>query len=101
MNVQIFLCRHRGGGIPDALVRLTVMRKGHRAAKSGASLPTETGGGSNGAVQESDGTSGTGASLRRSGAAFAELVRVGGRPPDSRCAHWQHPRPLPGRTTNV
>ena len=48
------MARPEGGGIPDALVRLTVMRKGHRAAKSGASLPTETGAGSDGAVQESD-----------------------------------------------
>ena len=44
------------------------MRKGHRAAKSGASLPKETGTGSDGAVQASDGSFGTGASLRRSGA---------------------------------
>ena len=58
------------------------MRKGHRAAKSGASLPKETGAGSDGAVQASDGSFSTGAaSLRRSGAERKELPSAEGNTP--------------------
>ena len=48
------------------------MRKGHRAAKSGASLREETGAGSDGAANALDGASGTGASLHCLGAARNE-----------------------------